>query len=449
MKRLITIPARRLYAILSGDDSLDRSSSNIARTDSRHQQRNFMLNLANGSCTKLAEQLAGPNLVLVWLLQCIGAPVWMLGLLMPIKQTGTLLPQMASAGQIRRLPVRKWVWVASGLFQALCLGGIIAAAALLPALAAGWSTLLLFTLFCLASGTASVAYQDVLGKTIPKGRRGRLLASRSLVGGLLTIGAGLGIRAFYTGTDDLNSILVLLGCATILWALAALMFSATTEEAGATGGSRHIVQEARAGLEFARIYPGFRRYIYARSMLLSVEIASPFFVLFATTRLEFGTEALGYLVVGVGLSQVISSPFWGKMADNTSKTVMRYSGLMAVAAIGLTLFLPALPGISLQLAGFVLTFIILGLAEAGARLGRKTYLVDALPADERPTYTAFSNTLVGCVALASAGLGLVAQLFGAEALLLLLALLAMGGSLICVKLPEAEAMLDQPHNNCQ
>jgi predicted anti-sigma-YlaC factor YlaD len=410
--------------------------------DCHQQPRNFMLNLANGSCTKLAEQLAGPNLVLVWLLQSLGAPVWMLGVLMPIKQTGTLLPQMAAAGQIRRLPVRKWVWAGSGLLQALCLAGIIAAAALLPAVAAGWATLALFTLFCLASGTASVAYQDVLGKTIGKGRRGRLLASRSLVGGLLTIGAGLWIRATFTGTDNLNSILILLGCAAMLWALAALLFSATSEEAGATGGTRHIVQEARAGLEFARIYRGFRHYIYARSLLLSVEIASPFFVLFATTRLEFGTEALGYLVVSVGLSQVISSPFWGRMADHTSKSVMRYSGLMAVGAIGLTLLLPALPGETLQLAGFILTFILLGLAEAGARLGRKTYLVDALPADERPTYTAFSNTLVGCVALASAGLGAVAQIFGAEVLLLLLALFALGASVVCVKLPEAEAMLD-------
>ncbi len=128
---------------------------------------------------------------------------------------------------------------------------------------------------------------------------------------------------------------------------------------------------------------------------------------------------------------------------------MRYSGLMAVAAIGLTLLLPVLPGPTLQLVGFVLTFILLGLAEAGARLGRKTYLVDALPADERPTYTAFSNTLVGCVALASAGLGVVAQTFGAEALLLLLALFALGASLICVNLPEAEAMLDCPQENCQ
>lgn len=442
MKRLITIPAQRLYARLSEDRSANPSTGSNAETDYSRQPRNFMLNLANGACTKLAEQLAGPNLVLVWLLQALGAPVWMLGLLMPIKQTGTLLPQMAAAGQIRRLPLRKWVWVGCGLLQALCLGGIIAAATFLSAVAAGWTTLSLFTLFCLASGTASIAYQDVLGKTISRGRRGRLLAARSLVGGFLTVGAGLVIRSIYTGADNINSIFVLLACAAALWSIAALLFATTIEEPGFSNSSRDMLQEARAGLEFSRIYPGFRHYIYVRALLLSVEIASPFFVLFASTRLNFGTEILGYLVIGVGFSQIISSPFWGKMADSTSKTVMRYSGLLGVGAIGLTLLLPSLSDNSLQLMGFILSFIFLGLAEAGARLGRKTYLIDALPADDRPTYTAFSNTLVGCVALASAGLGALAQAFGAGAVLLLLALLALAASLICVKLPEAESMLD-------
>jgi hypothetical protein len=442
MKRMITASAHHLYTILSGDKSPDRCAENIPETDCRQQVRNFMLNLANGSCSKLAEQLAGPNLVLVWLLQILGAPVWMLGVLMPIKQTGTLLPQMAAAGQIRRLPVRKWVWVGSGLLQALCLGGIIIAATLLSPAAAGWAILLLFTLFCLASGTASVAYQDVLGKTISKGRRGRLLASRSLMGGILTMGAGLWIRSAQRESESLDSILILLGCAAVLWGIAALLFGATTEEPGEIDDGRHILQEARAGLNFARKYPGFRHYIMVRALLLSVEIASPFFILFASTRLEFGSESLGYLIVAVGLSQVISSPFWGRMADSTSKTVMRYSALMGVAAMLLTLLLAALPHPAMQLAGFILTFIVLGLAEAGARLGRKTYLVDALPADERPTCTAFSNTLIGCVALASAGLGGVAQMFGAEAALMFLALAALGAGLICIKLPEAEAMLE-------
>ena len=387
MKHLDNKSARSLYNFFSGENCQGSSADNPAESNCTQQARNFLLNLANGSCSKLAEQLAGPNLVLVWLLQSLGAPVWMLGALMPIKQTGTLLPQMAAAGQIRRLAVRKWIWVASGLLQAVCLGAIIAAALVLDPIKAGWAILLLFTLFCLASGTASVAFQDVMGKTIAKGRRGRLLASRSMVGGVLTMASGLWIRSSMGSASSIGSILTLIGCAAILWTVAAGVFAATLEEHGETGDKRHIWHEARVGFDFARRYKGFRHYIYVRALLLSVEIASPFFILFAGTRLDFGPAAMGYLILAVGFSQVLSSPFWGKLADNTSKSVMLYSAMMGMAAAWLTLMLPLLPQGFLQLGGFICVFILLGLAEAGVRLGRKTYLVDALPADERPTYT--------------------------------------------------------------
>ena len=48
----------------------------------------------------------------------------------------------------------------------------------------------LFSFFSLASGVGSVAFKDVLVKTIPKWKRGRLLAARATFGGLLTLITG-------------------------------------------------------------------------------------------------------------------------------------------------------------------------------------------------------------------------------------------------------------------
>ena len=44
--------------------------------------------------------------------------------------------------------------------------------------AAGWAILGLVTLFSLARGFCSVASKDVLGKTVPKTRRGRVSGRR-------------------------------------------------------------------------------------------------------------------------------------------------------------------------------------------------------------------------------------------------------------------------------
>lgn len=237
MKRLIHLTRRRLYGILAGDDALDRSCAEIPDSGCHELPFNFSLNVANGAATKLAEQVAGPNLVLVWLLQLLGCPVWILGFLMPVKQAGALLPQMVAAGQIRRLAVRKWVWVVAGVSQTLCLLLMIPVAIYADPVLAGMLILGLFTLFSIASGTASVAFQDVLGKTITKGHRGKLLASRALIGGLLTIIAGLLLPKLQVScSDELTTVFMLLGLGAVLWLVAALLFAGTREQAGESQG---------------------------------------------------------------------------------------------------------------------------------------------------------------------------------------------------------------------
>ncbi len=442
MKRLAQISRQRLSAIIAGEDSLDRACLDIPEEACRETRRNYVLNVANGASTKLAEQVAGPNLVLVWLLQIIGAPVWMLGWLMPIKQAASLLPQLVASGQIRRLAVRKWVWVVAGLIQAICLLLIIPAALWLSPVVAGASILLLFILFSAASGTASVAFQDVLGKTISKGHRGQLLASRALIGGLLTIAAGFFVRQFRSGDGELATVFWMVGAGALLWALGSLLFGMTREQPGATQGGRNPRAEAGAGLGLFRKHRGFRRFLYARSLLLLVEIATPFYVLHANQLLQLDSNSIGYIVIAIGLSQVLSSPFWGRLADRTSRTVMQLSAWMAVAASVLAILLSQVPLAVLQQGGYFLVFMLLGLTEAGVRLGRKTYLVDAVPKDERATYTAFSNTLVGIIAICSGLAGLIAQYGGPLVMIVILGIGAFCSAVACQRLPEAERMLE-------
>jgi hypothetical protein len=90
---------------------------------------------------------------------------------------------------------------------------------------------------------------------------------------------------------------------------------------------------------------------------------------------------------------------------------------------------------------FALVFVGLGIAESGARIGRKTWLVDAVDAAERPVYVAFANTAMGIVTLAWGALGLVAQFAGIPLLLALLGAFALAGALAAVAMPEADAGL--------
>jgi len=428
--------------ILSGDAAPDRACRDIPVEACRQEPWNFTANAANGAASKLAEQLAGPNLVLPWLLQVLGAPVWMLGFLMPIKQGFSLLPQMVAAGRIRQLSRRKWVWVGAALVQAGCLLLLLPLCLWWPPLAAGFAVLFLLILFSAASGTASVAFQDVIGKTIDKGQRGRLLARRALLGGLLTTVAGLVLTGNPSMRQGLLPVLLLVLGAALLWLLAAGFFALIREYPGATQGGRNAAAEVRAGLCHYREQPGFRRFLRARGLLLTVELITPFLVLHAGQVLDLELQHIGSLVIAIGFAQVISSPFWGRMADRASQNVMTLSALIAMAAVMLALALTRVPLPWLQTGGYLLVFVLIGLAEAGVRLGRKTYLVDAVPAAERATYTAFSNSLIGFIALLSGAAGLLAQWLGATPLLLVVLGLLCCAVAACRTLPAAERMLD-------
>lgn len=378
--------------------------------------------------------------MLPWLLSALGAPAVVAGYLLPIKQAGALLPQLAVAGRIRSARLRKWFWVGAGAIQAVALLAMIAAALSLEGWAAGLAIAGLMAVFSIASGVGSVAFQDVMGKTVPKGRRGRLLSNRAALGGGLTLLAALYLRYGLGGGESLAPYLMLLGAAALLWALAALLFALTVEAPGASEGGRSMLREVNQGLRYVKAISPFGTFLGVRALLLSVELATPFFALHAQDLYGEGAAALALFVFAVGLANVVSSPFWGAFADAEARRVLMLSGIIGASAAALALAIGMVGG---EGSAFVYTpvFLLLGLAEAGVRLGRKTYLVDAAPSEERPLLVAFSNTAIGGLALAFGALGLVMDTAGAEVMLALLGALALGGAALAVTLPESEEFL--------
>jgi hypothetical protein len=426
------------YEILSGEDS-DRACKAIPDDACKNVPRNYVLNVLNGASTKLAEQLAGPKVVLPWLLSAIGAPQFITGLLMPIKQAGSLIPQLIVSGQIREYPIRKWFWVGAGVSQSIFLILMIFAVLLFSPTLAGYAIVILLLLFSTASGVGSVAYKDVVGKTIDKGIRGIMLANRAAIGGVLTIGAGLVIRFFIGEKGETNNYLYLIGIAAVLWFLGAIFFAFKEEYAGATEGGRNAINEAKAGFQIFSKDGNYRTYLFAKIFLISIEISAPFYVLHSKQVISGSIETLGIMIIAVGLANIVSSPFWGKFADTSSKNTMIYAGLIGALTAIFALGFALLPSVIQTSYVYGIVFVLLGIAEAGVRLGRKTYLLDYLDEKDRPTYIAFANSSIGVVTLGiGALLGLVIQYFGIQILLYVLIGMGLVGSYLSLRLKSSE-----------
>ncbi len=401
----------RFYEYLT-EDAEERACSTIPDEDCHHVLKNFSLNVANGTLSKLAEKLISPNLTLPWIFSFLSAPAFLIGMLVPIKDAGSLLPQLFVSGKIRAKPIRKNYWAVAALVQGLCQ---LASAFLLYQFPDSQTSYLLaglLLIFSLASGVGSVAFKDVSAKTVPKGQRGQMLSYRSTFGGVLALIAGVLLIFVLHEQASVSVYAGLFALAGLLWLGAAFLFYQIEELPGATKGGRSPVEEIKNAGQLLKKDVNFRNFIITRALLMAIPLSQPFYVVISSRLSGEGEWAqIGYLIVISGLAQVLSSPFWGRFADDSPTRLMRWVALISIAAsVYASLFV-----ISDALSNFywfLPVFFVHGIAYAGARLSRKTYLVDYAPDDDRPTYVSLANTLIGLFTLVAASFGLVAQYFG-------------------------------------
>ncbi|MBB3189595.1 MFS transporter [Halomonas cerina] len=432
------ISQSRLYEWLTGDED-SRMCRDIPDEACQEQPRSFFLHLVASLGNKLADELASARLVLPWLLGVIGAPLWMVGLLVPIRESGALLPQLFVAGFIRHQPQRKWVWVAGGVLQALAAAALALLALVGHGGLGGGLVLAVLVALSLARGLSSIATKDVMGKTIAKQRRGTLMGWSGSVAGAVTLAAG-GVLMLFDDRPGELALAVLLAIAALGWAFNALCAARIAETPGAVEGGENAWESVRTGLRLMRDDAAFRDFNVTRALLLSSALALPYVALLGQQQDGDALGGLGVLIVVSGVAGMLASPVWGKRADASSRRVMRDGGLTTAACCLLGAAIAWWPvAWTATIWPYALVYGLLVVVHAGVRLGRKTYIVDLAGADNRALYVALSNTITGVLMLLmGAVVGGLAQWLGASALLVILAATALAAAARARHLPEVE-----------
>jgi hypothetical protein len=427
--------AENLYEKLVNEEDA-RLCAEIDEQACRESPNNFALLLASYFSTKLGDAIASPKTTIAWLTTAIGAPAFVLGLLVPIRESGSLIPQLFIGSWIRSLPVRKWVWVAGSIVQAACIGGLGLVAFFLEGTVAGFAILGLVILFSLARGFCSVAAKDVLGKTIPKRVRGQLTGWSASAAGLVTIAVGIILMLPVSDLVDTALIGILLLIAGSLWVAAAAVYSRVDEFAGETGGGRSIL-EALGQLRLLVADQPFRRFVMTRALLMCSALSAPFYVALAQEASDASALLLGSFVAAGGFASLLSAPVWGRFADRTSRMVMITAALLTSATGLLTVgALQLVPGLSRSAWFLPVAYFLLSIAHSGVRVGRKTYVVDLASGNKRTDYVAISNSVIGVLLLLAGGVGALSPFIGNGGVITLLALMGLAGALLGTTLPE-------------
>lgn len=400
---------------------------------------NFIKMVVAQFFTKLGDALINPKVTLPWIMQSIGVPAAFIAWLVPIRESGSLIPQLAIASAIRQMPLRKWPWVVGALIQSLSVLGIGLVALFTSGVLAGVLILSLLVVFSLARGLSSVAAKDVLGKTIPKKQRGQVNGWSSSSSGLVTLLlAGVMVMSYFVDWQGSGVFyaLSLIGAASV-WLLGAGVFSTIKEEQGATEGGKNGLLEALKQCRLLWTDKVFFQFVLARTLLLSTALSAPYYVLLAHQKLGNQMWLLALFMLASGLASLCSGPFWGRFADRSSRKVMMLgaslSGLIGVMLFAIAEFAPQW----LALSGLLpLLYFGICIAHDGVRVGRKTYLVDMSEGNTRTTYVAVSNTVIGVMLLLMSVLGLLTQWLSLPSLIVLFAAFTFVGVLVTHRLPE-------------
>jgi hypothetical protein len=433
------LPANRkntldqVYSLIANEEDA-RACTDITEEACREVPRNFFLILGSNVLTKLGDLLVSPKTVLAWMLSAIGAPA-LVAWLVPIRESGSMIPQMVIGAWVRQKPVRKWFWTLGSFGQAVSVGGMAASVWFMEGYAAGAGVIAALIVFSLARGFCSVSMKDVQGKCIPKKRRGRLSGLASTIGGTVTV--LLTVVLFWDqGDPGLLFYTLLLLLAAGLWIIAGLLFSAVDEFAGETGGGGSALRQAFKSLTLLRDDPPFRHFVITRALLLCSALAAPYFVVLAQGANDSGW-LLGIFLLASSLASSVSASIWGWMADDSSRKVMIRGALIASGAC-LTVGLVAWQFGESEWIGWFYPagFFVLSIAHAGVRLGRKTYLVDMAGGNKRTDYTSVSNTVIGVLLLVVGGLTALVSMISEVAVILTLGLMGLAGAMSAVRLKD-------------
>ncbi|WP_231699679.1 MULTISPECIES: MFS transporter [Corynebacterium] len=404
----------------------------------------------------IGDQLVNPKTTLPWFINAIGAPAWILSLLVPLRESLAMLPQAAIRPFLLKSGRHRLLLLTGTAFQGVaCLLMVVAVAiaagagweqgspheqggsqASGPILLAGLTILAALTLLALARSLVSLTSSDVKGKLIPKGVRGRVTGFATTIAGAVAITVGVLVQLI---KGELNSwgYGIIFATAAAGWALSFVLFAVLTRELSASNIDKGISEPE----QHTRVLTALKedkkllKFVTVRSMLLVTALSPPFIVTLAHGSAKTLLTGLGAFIIASGLASLLSGQVAGYFSDISSRITMAGAALAASLLIGIALalhtWIPQWSTVALPLI-----FFGISLAHAVIRVARATYVVDMAEGEQRTTYISVANTAMGVILLIAGALTSALSAIGPMWALGALGILGLVGAISSWRLEE-------------
>ncbi len=398
---------------------------------------NTIVNILDGGFFGIALGFASFTTIIPLFVRQLTDSSVLIGLIPAIHSVGWQLPQLLTAGRVRRLERYKPMVMAMTIHERLPFLGLALVAYFLSRLDTPIALMLIYILLIwqgFGGGLTAMVWQSMIGKIIPSSWRGRFFGVQGSAANLLmsitAVIAGQILERFDSPDDYVLCFLL----ASAGLAISYVFLGSTREQAHAPTSSSEIPtnlwREVGQILVSDRV---FRRFLLIRMIFQLGGTAFSFYAVYAVVELGVSEAMVGWLTGVIFFAQVIANPTLGTLGDRTShRSILLLGVTMAMLSSALAGWATSIP----------LWFLIFALAGMGAVANWTTSMVLSLefgtPAN-RAAYIGMANSLIAPVTLAAPFLaGWLIDAYGYTAMFRISALVFLVAALISLSLLRLE-----------
>ena len=360
----------------------------------RYAKRNFWLGVLNGTLYISGLSFSQPATIFPVFVSLFTHSSILIGLSGTLTSVGWLLPQLLVARYTEHMSKKMKLYRIGAALRLSCWLALtimtIWAKEMRPALYLALFFLFL-TSFSLFGGLSGVAFLDIIGKTIPPNRRGRLFGYRRFFSGIIASLAGL-VVAYILGSPGkfpfpVNYfILFLLTFIFILSGILCFFFVVEPEGTVDVGRERTHAQFLKGVKNVFRQDKNYVRFLAVMILSSASSLAIPFYVVYAKQMLGAPAGWVGAYVTIEMAATLVSNLLWGYLGDAKGYRIV----ISVCSFVSLLAPLVALLAPNYYLFGLV--FVLKGAGWTGIWMAKNNYLLEVAPVVRRPTYIGILNT---------------------------------------------------------
>ncbi len=409
---------------------------------------NFRVLLGQGIFDNLGYELTSEKLVLPFIYTALGGPFLIGGLIVPIVGVTKLVSQIVAAPVIHAARRNKWFSACGLVATALALAIVCLTIRDVPLLWVAVIFVAVTIVLGASAGLNGLAFTDMLGRVLPEHRRSALLFTQSGVAGLVAVLVALWSQNFIDQKTPLDAHLELMWIGIIMTLLAAAVIVVVREppkweEPPAAAQAKGNIASLKESFAIAFALPWFRRFIVARTLFLSIELAMPFYAIHAATLHKDTFNGLSTFVIASCIGLVVGGLVWPRVAKKSIRLVLTSSAVFACLAGLLGLALARWPQLQSP-HPYSVVIAMVAFSAQGISSGRTVYLIGATDDSNRSYCIAVGNVLTGVLAIGmAAALGTAAHIHDIRWAIWIVVALNVAAALYASGLGEAKQ--PEPH----